>query len=128
LCLVPQDAQVGDMICQFVGGSVPFILRSTDTEEWKPEESAWSKFLNKVFGWIPLWSEKRNSPEVVNAEIRTALSAKKTENYKAAIEHCHFIGECFVDGLMSGVSRDKEEKVPMVAFALHLRNSRKSLV
>jgi len=119
LCLVPQDTQVGDMICQFVGSSVPFIVRTMNAEDWKPKKSAWSKFLDKVFGRIFWWSENRKPPEVVNAEIRIALKAKKLENGEAAIEHGSFIGECFIDGLMTVRLRDKEGKVPILAFALH---------
>jgi len=114
LCLVPGEAQVGDLICQFVGGSVPFILRPLLVDQPVPlDPSMWSKLIDKALQWI-LWDNE--GAESVDSEIRAALEVNGCSE-DMEIKHCTFIGECFVDGLMDGkVDQASRSKV---AFALN---------
>ncbi|KAH6717931.1 heterokaryon incompatibility protein-domain-containing protein [Leptodontidium sp. MPI-SDFR-AT-0119] len=95
LALVPSEARVGDVVAGFVGSGVPFVVRDLgrgdhERDDWGGlEEEALSKF-----------------------------SEMDREGGDLGIGHYHFVGECFVDGLMSIETRDWELK-KKEAFCLH---------
>ncbi|KUJ08546.1 uncharacterized protein LY89DRAFT_599601 [Mollisia scopiformis] len=101
--LVPFDAEVGDLIVVFRGGGV-FVLRRKGKEEWK-----------KGVGWRE-WMFGARREDVVE-EIRMAIGAAGRGK---VIEHCRFVGECFVDGLMHKFSHvDEAQGTNEVIFAMH---------
>lgn len=118
LCLVPRETEVGDAICQFTGSRVPFILRPLKAEDWKQEgPSVWSKFAGKLKSWLFGSDSSDSYPDIINTAISEGLHAENIENDCLLIQHYKFIGECYVDGLMSGIAPGKEER--KIAFALH---------
>jgi hypothetical protein len=113
---------VGDLICQFTGGPIPFILRPWREEEWKPTEiDACSRLIVKVLEWITRTWTRQFTLDHVNEEISVAVRRKRREETReVVIQHYTFVGECFVDGLMNkGNVAAKEEERQQVAFALH---------
>jgi hypothetical protein len=118
LCLVPRETEVGDEICRFVGSSVPFILRPLKAEDWKAEDpSAWSRFVNGLKKLVYGSAVKGSYRQVVDIAVSDALHSKNVGNDGLMIQHHRFIGECYVDGLMSGSSSGKE--AAKIAFSLH---------
>ena len=121
-CLVPRDARVGDLICQFTGSPIPFILRPWKEDEWQPKEiDVCSRMIVKALECITRTWTREFTLEHVDEEIAAALKRKRREDMgDVAIHHYTFIGESFVDGLMHkdkvSVSGEDQEEV---AFALH---------
>jgi len=116
---VPRDIQEGDLISQFIGCSIPSVLRLPRDEKPKVRESArWGKLLDSV-----RWSATSElSLESIDLQIKRALEETTTWNEGAKVLHCHLVGECFVDGLMQrglGVVAGEKSKLSRVVLALH---------
>lgn len=117
LCLVPRETEVGDVICRFIGSAVPFILRPLKAEDWRKEDpSAWSRFVNTLKKLVYGSDVEGMYCQVVDMAVSDALNLNNVKNYGLEVQHHKFIGECYVDGLMSGGSPGEE--VANIAFAL----------
>lgn len=119
-CLVPRDAQEGDLICHFTGSPTPFILRPWGEGQWKRKDiGPCSKLVVKFLEWITSTSTRVYVLKYVDEKISDALKMKRRKE-NVEIQHYTLIGECFVDGLTSkkkaAVGGDETQEV---AFALH---------
>ena len=119
LCLVPRDAQAGDLICQFTGSPIPFILRPWGEEHWKRKDiGPCSKLIVKFLEWITKSTTRIFALDYVNEKISAALK-NKVRKEDVEIQHYTLIGECFVDGLMNEEKSAIGDEQQNVAFALH---------
>lgn len=37
-CLVPEETQLSDLVCQFIGSLVPFILKPISSKAYRPDD------------------------------------------------------------------------------------------
>ena len=123
LCLVPKDAREGDLICQLVGSEVPYILRRLERKDLEVRSaSIWERLRDRVLDWITWTTPRSIDFEDLNAEILESLRRKNMDVGKPEIQHCIFIGEAFVDGLMQrglAVPSKSENVKERFLFALH---------
>jgi hypothetical protein len=120
LCLVPRDAQVGDLICQFTGSPVPFILRPWREEQWKRKDiGPCSNLIVKFLEWTTKSRTRIFALDYVDEKISAALK-DRVRKEDVGIQHYTLIGESFVDGLMSKEKAEVAGNMKQeVAFALH---------
>ena len=122
LCLAPHDTQPGDSIRRFIGSLIPYILRPLQENEWmRKDGGSWSRLMNKISAWVFWVKELDSTAGEMDEEILSALK-EKAGNGDAKLEHCSFVGECLVDGLMNrSMDNRSAEKydTTIVAFALH---------
>jgi hypothetical protein len=116
---VPRDTQEGDVVSQFIGSSIPFIVRLSKEGKPKVRESAtWVKVLDSV----RKSAASESSLDSLDLQIKRALEEKTAENQDAEVMHCSLVGECFVDGLMQRDLRAADggkSKSPRIVLALH---------
>jgi hypothetical protein len=120
LCLVPRDAQVDDLICQFTGSPIPFILRPWGKEQWKRNDiGPCSKLIVKFLEWTTKSKTRTFAPDYVDEKISTTLK-DKVRKEDIEIQHYTLIGESFVDGLINKEKTEIAGNMKLeVAFALH---------
>lgn len=95
LALVPQEAEEGDLVVVFGGSGIPFVLRRRERE--KVEKLG---LMGRLWAWWFGVRGKVKDLEEADLEIRKAINLRDGEGKQLPIEHCSFVGECFVGGLM----------------------------
>jgi hypothetical protein len=88
----------------------------------RKDGGSWSRLINKILARVFWVKGPGLTAGEIDEEIFSALKEKKAENGDAKLEHCSFVGECLVDGLMNrSIDNRSAEKydTAIVAFALH---------
>ncbi|TGO76700.1 hypothetical protein BELL_0141g00060 [Botrytis elliptica] len=124
-CLVPGGTQTGDIVCQFIGSSLPYILRPIQSTDIKSEEGwrAWKTLLHFSRWWNNSRVPRQELPtKCLDAKISTILENKTSGYQTLEIRHYNFVGECFVDGLMSNENSQtlqRQHSQDKTVFAMH---------
>jgi hypothetical protein len=117
LCLVPQEAEEGDIIALFEGSRVPFVLRpwtENSSREERFANSLWSNIRRSIYGSRRIATEQEEGKRL-DEHIVAVLKAKHPKIAVVdKVKHYQFIGECYIDGLVHGQDRN-----PKNVFALH---------
>ncbi|KAF7886660.1 uncharacterized protein EAF02_003307 [Botrytis sinoallii] len=124
-CLVPGGTQTGDIVCQFIGSSLPYILRPIQSTDIKSEEGwrAWKTLLHFSRWWNNSRVPRQELPtKSLDARISTILENKTSGYQTLEIRHYNFVGECFVNGLMSNENsqtHQRQHSQDKTVFAMH---------
>ncbi|TGO54263.1 hypothetical protein BOTNAR_0273g00060 [Botryotinia narcissicola] len=124
-CLVPGGTQTGDIVCQFIGSSLPYILRPIPSTNMKSGKGwrAWKTLLHLSRWWNNSRAPRQElSIKYLDAKISTTLESRISGYRTLEIEHYNFVGECFVDGFMSNENsqtHQRQHSQEKTVFAMH---------
>ncbi|KAF7898027.1 uncharacterized protein EAF01_008993 [Botrytis porri] len=103
-CLVLEGTQTGDIVFQFIGSPLPYILRPIESTNIKSGNGwrAWKILQHLSRWWNNSTGPRQELPaKCLDAKISIILEKKQLGYQTLEIRRYNFVGECFVDGLMS---------------------------